>query len=320
MPLIKKSSYESPWWLKNAHLATIIPNILRKVEGINYKRERIDTHDKDFIDLDWLKTGNRRLVILLHGLEGSSDRGYMKGMAKYFNERDWDIVAYNCRGCSGEINRQPRLYHHGDTDDVSHVVDYINKENDYSEIVMMGFSMGGSLILNYLGNQKHVIPENIKAVVTFSVPCDLKATAEELSRKGRGFYRKRFLKKLTTKIQQKAKQFPKVINIEDLHEVKNFFDFETKYTAPLHGFENANAFYEYASAGNYLENIKIPTLIVNAANDPLFSEACYPIRQAKKSSTVYLEIPKHGGHVGFSLSKLYLNWMEQRAWQFLDDL
>jgi len=185
---------------------------------------------------------------------------------------------------------------------------------------MIGFSMGGSLILNYLGNKKHVIPPNIKTAVTCSVPCDLKASALELSKKGNRFYRKRFLNKLAKKIKEKAIQFPNKISATGVEQIDSFYEFETNYTAPLHGFENADAFYEYASAKNYLENIQIPTLIVNAANDPMFSEACYPIAEVKDLEKVYLEIPKYGGHVGFSKSLRYDNWMEERAYQFISDL
>ena len=320
MPIVKESSYYSPWWLKNRHLSTILPSLFRKVEGVNYQRERIATSDDDFIDLDWLKIGSGKLAILMHGLEGSSDRGYMKGMAKYLSQFGWDVVAYNCRGCSGEVNKQPRLYHHGDTDDVNQVIEYINNKYDYNQVALVGFSMGGSLILNYLGNQKHVIPTNIRIAITYSVPCDLKASALELSQKGNGFYRKRFLKKLASKIEEKALQFPEIIDAEGVNKIDSFYDFETKYTAPLHGFKNADAFYEYGSAKHYLSNIQIPTLIVNAANDPMFSEACYPIKEAENLDKVFLEIPKYGGHVGFSKNGLHDNWMEERALNFIGSL
>jgi predicted alpha/beta-fold hydrolase len=320
MPLIEESSYRPPWWLKNKHLSTIIPSIFRKVEGVSYVRERMNTPDQDFIDLDWLRLGNNRLILLLHGLEGGSDRGYMKGVAKYFHQKDWDVVAYNCRGCSGEQNLQPRLYHHGDTDDVNQVVSHVNAHNKYHEVVMIGFSMGGSLILNYLGNQKHAIPCNIKAAVTFSVPCDLKATALELSEKGNGFYRKRFLKKLSAKIRQKAVQYPDLVNADGVEEIDSFYEFESKFTAPIHGFKDADDFYHQASAKNYLKNISVPTLIVNAANDPMFSSASYPIEEVRNLDNVFLEMPKYGGHVGFAKSSLSINWMEDRAMEFVNDI
>jgi predicted alpha/beta-fold hydrolase len=320
MPLIQNSSYRTPWWLRNGHLATIIPSVLRKIDGVDYSRERINTPDQDFIDLDWLQGDNTQLVVLMHGLEGDSERPYMKGMAKYFHKQSWDVVAYNCRGCSGEVNKQPRLYHHGDTDDVDAVMQHIAGQYNYKEVVLIGFSMGGSLILNYLGNTRHKIFDAIKSAIVFSVPCDLKASAMELSKSGNGFYRKRFLKKLAHKIQQKAVQFPTLINADGVAEIDSFQEFETTYTAPLHGFDSADAFYKYATANNYLENIQVPVLIVNAANDPLFSEACFPIAQARKLPNVYLEIPTHGGHVGFSKSNLAENWMEERALQFINDL
>jgi hypothetical protein len=319
MPLVAESSYRPPWWLKNKHLSTIIPSLFRKVERVNYVRERINTPDQDFIHLDWLKNNNEQLILLLHGLEGSSDRGYMAGMAKYFHDKDWDVVAYNCRGCSGEINLAPRLYHHGDTGDVSCVIDHINTNNNYKQIVMIGFSMGGSLILNYLGNQKHNIPNIVKAAITYSVPCDLKATALELSKKGNGFYRKRFLEKLATKIKQKELQHPDLINADGVKEIDSFYEFESKYTAPIHGFIDADDFYHQASAKNYLKNICIPTLIVNASNDPMFNDRSFPKEEVRELENVFLEIPKYGGHVGFSKSSLDENWMEERAWEFIND-
>lgn len=320
MPLIENSTYRPPWWLRNGHLATIIPSVFRKIEGVGYNRERIITPDQDFIDLDWLRDDSERLVVLMHGLEGDSQRSYMKGMAKYFHDHSWDVVAYNCRGCSGEVNKQPRLYHHGDTVDVNTVMTHLNDHYSYKEVVLIGFSMGGSLILNYLGNKEHKTPDIIKSAIVYSVPCDLKASAMELSKSGNGFYRKRFLKRLTLKIQQKAEQFPELISVDDIEKIESFDEFETKYTAPLHGFDSADAFYAYATANNYLKDIQIPTLIVNAANDPLFSEACYPIDQVSSLSNVFLEIPKHGGHVGFSKSSLDQNWMEERALAFINDL
>lgn len=319
MPRIQHSRYVPPWWLKNAHLSTIFPSVFRKVEGVNYKRERIRTVDEDFIDLDWLRKSNDRLVVLLHGLEGSSDRAYMKGMAKYFHENNWDIVAYNCRGCSGDVNIQPRLYHHGDTDDVSCVIGHVNEKNNYQQIILIGFSMGGSLILNYLGNQKHNVPDNIHAAVTYSVPCDLKASAIELSRNGNRFYRKRFLKKLSLKIKVKSEQFPDIISADGLEDITSFHEFESKYTAPIHGFNSADDFYEYASAKNYIKNIRIPTLIVNAANDPMFTNECYPIKEVENLSNVYLEIPSYGGHVGFTKSLIDESWMEERALEFVNE-
>ena len=315
MPLIERSSYKSPFWLRNPHLATIYPSLFRKVEGVSYERERIDTWDNDFMDLDWVKKGSKSLLLLAHGLEGGSHRHYMLGPAKYFSDRDWDVVSWNCRTCSGEMNKQLRMYHHAATDDLAAVVNHIVNKKEYSKIVLAGFSMGGSLIIKYLGEGQHVPKEIFKSVV-FSVPCDLKDSALTLSRKGRGFYRKKFLGKLKEKISEKAKMYPKKISVEGIEQIVHFPQFDEKYTAPLHGFDSADDFYHKASAKNYLEGIEQPTLIVNALNDPFFTEASYPFKEVDKLDKVFLETPKRGGHVGFMLNSKS-SWMEQRIWNFI---
>ena len=317
MPIVKSSTYKAPWWSRNGHVATIIPSLFKKVEGVNYSRERIDTPDDDFMDLDWLRSGNENLLLLAHGLEGSADRHYMKSPAKFFHAKGWDAVAWNSRTCSGEMNRVKRLYHHGATDDLETVVNYINTHYSYKRIVLAGFSMGGSLILKYLGEREPNLPENIDRAVTFSVPCHIKSSALELSKSSNRFYRRRFLSKLKEKIRLKAERFPDEIDVTDIDKIDHFPDFEERYTAPLHGFKNADDFYGKVSAHQFLETIPVKTLIVNAINDPFFPEACYPVAIVEKLKNVYLEMPKHGGHVGFSL-KGGKSWMDQRIWEFVN--
>lgn len=316
MPILSKSTYRSPFWLLNAHLATIFPSIFRKVEGVEYLRERITTPDDDFMDLDWIKNDSKNLLLLAHGLEGDSERHYMKGPAKYFSDRHWDVVAWNCRSCSGEMNRQPRLYHHAATDDLEIVIDHINENKDYDRIVLAGFSMGGSIILKYLGEDRK-LPDNIVSSINFSVPCDLKASAVELSKFFKSFYRKKFLKKLKVKMTAKAQQFPELVSVDNIELIDSFPKFDERYTAPIHGFKNAVDFYHKASVKNYLQGIRIPTLIVNALNDPFFSKACYPFAEVKNMEQVYLETPKRGGHVGFMINNRD-SWMETRMWVFVN--
>ncbi|HNP16864.1 MAG TPA: alpha/beta fold hydrolase [Fulvivirga sp.] len=316
MPLVN-STYHPPFWLKNGHLATIYPSSFRKVTGVLYERERIATPDNDFLDLDWIKNDSDQLVIISHGLEGSSDRPYVKGMAKYFSKKGWDILAWNCRSCSGEINQAARFYHHGDTDDLSLVIDHALKSKDYKKVVLIGFSMGGSLTVNYLGKYGINIPPSVKAGVAFSIPVDLKAGAIALSRKENSFYRKRFLKKLKMKMTLKAELYPKLIQLDDFDFIKAFPDFDERYTAPLHGFENADDFYKQASAGNYMEGTTVPILICSALNDPFLPAECYPYEQCKTHKLLHLETPKHGGHVGFSLANSDINYMELRAMEFV---
>jgi uncharacterized protein len=326
MPLIKNSTYQKPFYLFNGHWETIVPSTFRKIKGVAYERERLELSDGDFLDLDWLKNKGEnkseaknktsKLVIISHGLEGSSERHYSKGMAKYFSQRGWDAIAWNCRGCSGEINRLPRFYHHGATEDLDAVVQHAINKNQYDTIALVGLSMGGSLTLKYFGENAGKLHPSIKTGVVFSVPCDLGSSARELDKPEKKFYLNRFLKKLGKKIKEKSKIFPELISYENFDKIKSFREFDNRYTAPLHGFKDANDFYQRASSGNYIAAIQLPTLIVNALNDPFLPKTCFPFSIAENHLHVNLETPIHGGHVGFTLAGREENWMEVRAFEF----
>ncbi|WP_238354585.1 YheT family hydrolase [Fulvivirga marina] len=300
-------------------MATVIPSAFRKVNDVEYVRERIDTNDGDFLDLDWLAQGSEKLVVISHGLEGSSQRPYVRGMAKYFHKYGWDVLAWNCRSCSGEINKKPRFYHHGDTEDLAQVVRYAVERYGYSTIVLVGFSMGGSMTLKYLGEMvDHVVPQ-VRGGAAFSVPVDLGSSVDELARKHNNFYRKRFLRKLEHKIKVKAEQYPEKIQCSDFSNIRYFPDFDNLYTAPLHGFKDAADFYNRASANRYMYNIELPTLLVNAWNDPFLPKECYPEKECEIHDYLYFESPDYGGHVGFTLKGSEFNYMERRALQFFND-
>ena len=316
MPLLSQSDYRHPLYLFNGHVQTIVPSMLRNVAGVRYERERLELPDGDFLDLDWLQQKRNRLVIVSHGLEGSSDRHYVKGMAKFFFNRGWDALAWNCRGCSGEMNRLPKFYHHGATEDLKAVVDHAIQMG-YQQIVLVGISMGGSMTLKYFGEHGIHLPDAVKSAAVFSVPCNLGASAKALDKPNKKFYLNRFLKKLSRKIEAKEKLFPGVISHEDFDKIKTFQDFDNRYTAPLHGFNNAEDFYERASSGPYIEKIQRPVLIVNALNDPFLPKSCFPFEVARTHSSIWLETPLTGGHVGFSLFGKEENWMEVRAFEFL---
>jgi uncharacterized protein len=315
MPIIPSSYKTPPYFLFNSHIETIIPSIFRKVVG-DYERERLELVDGDFIDIDWMRSNNKKLVIISHGLEGSSERHYSKGMTKYFYDRGWDALAWNCRGCSGVMNRLPRFYHHGATEDIAAVIDHAIQLK-YEHITLVGFSMGGSMSLKYVGERKTMLPKQVRSAVTFSVPCNLKSSATELDKPSKKFYLNRFLKKLEKKIRAKSVLFPEQISTVGFEKIKTFREFDNKYTAPLHGFADADDFYTKASSGPYIQSIEIPTLIVNALNDPFLPDECYPVEIAKSHPNVYLETPSRGGHVGFSLYRTAESWMERRAYEFV---
>lgn len=301
----------------NAHWETIVPSVFFKGPDLPYTRKRIELEDGDFLDLDYLGSNNSRCMVITHGLEGGSDRYYVKRTASYFHSRGWDIVAWNCRSCSGELNRLPRFYHHGETEDL-HVVVKETLKLDYDKVVLFGYSMGGSMSLKYAGER--TVDPRIKAVITFSVPCNLRDSADVLKLKENQVYEKRFLKKLTDKMKAKAKLFPDVIDENKIDMLQDFDDFHEKFTAPLHGFADAKAFFETATCDRYLIDIKIPAFIGNALNDPMLGEKCYPVEIAEKSKFLYLETPKRGGHTGFTILGKKYSWMEVRAEAFLQSM
>lgn len=288
--------------------------MFRKVRGVAYQRERLELDDGDFLDLDWIKQQSKKLLILSHGLEGSSDRHYVKGVAKYFSERSWDVLAWNYRSCSGEMNRLPRMYHHGVTDDLERVIHH-GLKHGYSAVGLVGFSMGGSTTLKYLGELGAQVAPAIKVAAVFSVPCNLWDSAVQLTQKENEFYKNRFLKKLKKKIEAKAKDHPS-INIEGLKDIQHFNEFDDRYTAPLHGFKNAKDFYVTSTSDQFYHNIEVPALIVNAKNDPLLGDKCYPYELAKLNPNLFLETPDLGGHVGFT-GVWGKSYMEERAFEFI---
>ncbi|MEI6411904.1 MAG: alpha/beta fold hydrolase [Bacteroidota bacterium] len=320
MPIVHPSSWPGARFGQfNGHLQTLIPGLRRRITGVTYVRERISTSDGDFLDLDWIRKGNRRLVILTHGLEGNSGRHYMQGSAKLFNRHHWDALAWNCRSCSGEMNRAFRLYHHGDIDDIHRVVQYALATGQYDQIAMVGYSMGGNITMKYVGTQGENIAPQICAAVAFSSPCDLKSASEILNRRSNTVYRVFFLRALRKKIREKALQYPGKLDIEQLKKVRQWRDFDEWFSAPICGFKDAADFYRNASARNFIEGIRVPTLLVNALNDPILTPECMPVELAEKSPWFYLEMPAGGGHCGFQTRKRQeFTWAETRSLEFCE--
>ncbi|MCB0564672.1 MAG: alpha/beta fold hydrolase [Phaeodactylibacter sp.] len=318
MPLIERSSYtRPPFYQFNGHLQTVLPAILRRVET-PYERERLTLPDGDFLDLDWIDRGSRRLVILTHGLEGNSDRHYMKGMANLFAGRGWDALAWNCRSCSGEMNRQLRMYNHGDIEDIGAVIQHALSIKDYEQVVLIGFSMGGSILMKYLGVQGKEAPEQVSRGVAFSAPCNLEASVEALELPGNAFYKRRFFKSLRAKIEAKAEQYPNAIDTSKLDEIREWRDFDNFFSAPINGYEDAADFYRRASAQNYMAGTDRPILLVNAVNDPILPPECSPVALCEQHDKIFLERPLEGGHVGFTLPKAGYAWSEYRALEWCE--
>lgn len=318
MPIIPASRYRPPCLFSNGHLQTIYPSVMRRLDHGFYERERIETSDDDFLDIDWARAGNDRVAVLSHGLEGNSRRPYMVGMAAMLNQHGWDAVAWNYRTCSEEMNRQLRMYHNGATDDLDTVVKQVLSTGAYTSMALVGFSLGGNLTLVYLGSLAPTLDARIQKAVVFSAPCDLRASAIELAKPVNRLYMKQFLDSLHEKIRRKQALLPGRINDDDFQRIRNFKDFDDRYTAPIHGFRDAEDYWSKCSSGQFLPMITIPTLIVNAGDDPFLADGCYPVQEASRSKYVYLETPASGGHVGFvQFNKNHRYWSEERAVEFL---
>lgn len=310
------AQYSPGFPFKNGHFNSIYTSLLRKAPKVEFTRKRLPTPDDDFLDVDLISKGNKALAILCHGLEGNSDSQYIRGTSAILSENHWDIAAMNYRFCSGEINRQLRMYHSGASDDLDVLVQYFKPS--YDQIVLIGFSLGGNLVLKYCGENRINSNTPITKAIAISAPTDLEAGSLNIGRKENYLYEWRFLKSLTTKIKAKAQQFPAQIDLGKLRLVKSLYDFDDLYTGPLHGFENAHHYYSTCSSKNFIGKIKIPTLIINALDDPFLPIECYPYAQVKENPFMTLSTPKWGGHVGFYQKAQRFCWNEVKLLEFLD--
>jgi predicted alpha/beta-fold hydrolase len=319
MPLLASSSYRPPWGLGiqhgGGHLQTILPVLFRRVPTITRERERIETPDGDFLDLVWNRDHRSdTLVIITHGLEGNSSNASVQGMAGAFHRVGWDTLTWNLRGCSGEANRLLRTYHSGAWEDLECVINHAGYT--YRHIALVGFSIGGNLTLKYLGDRAASIHPAVRGAVAFSVPCDLASSALAMESRVNSIYMHHFLVNLRRKIREKAIAFPGAVSTEGLDKIRTFREFDGTYTAPLNGFLSAEDYWAKASSKPSLAGIIVPTLLVNALDDPFLGPECFPREEAATHSHFHLELPECGGHLGFlTLGKEF--WSESRAVEFL---
>jgi len=320
VPLISPSNFRPSRWLGNAHAQTIWPALVRRPTPLPWTRERLELPDGDFLDLDWLRVGSDRLVIIAHGLEGGSRRHYTAGLAQLCRSAGWDTLSWNFRGCSGDPNRLPRAYHSGATEDLRAVIEAVESSRRYRDLFLVGFSLGGNLILKYLGEWGSN-PGLIRGAGAVSVPCDLRASAERMDQPDRQFYRLRFIRSMRARMDLKRLQFGDQIPSDHSNPCRTFREFDDTFTAPLHGFESALDYWSKCSAIRFLEDIRVPTLILNARDDPFLAPTCFPTPLAQAHPWVYLEAPEKGGHVGFvsreNGSRRY--WAEARVVEFFQE-
>jgi predicted alpha/beta-fold hydrolase len=297
-------TYRAPGWLPGGHLQTIVAAKVVPTAGVNYRRERWETPDGDFVDLDFAlpepphADGAAPIMVLFHGLEGSSRSHYARVLMHAAAVRGWRGVVVHFRGCSGEANRLPRAYHSGDSDEGDWILRRMRARWSVAPLYAVGISLGGNMLAKWLGEREEDAAF-VNAAASICAPLDLAAGGAAL---GRGFnlvYTRMFLATLKAKASAKVQRFPGLARAEALAAARDLYDFDNAFTAPVHGFRDTDDYWTRASGKPWLRSVKVPHLVLNARNDPFVPAESLPA-QAGVSKFVRLEQPLHGGHVGFA--------------------
>lgn len=299
--------FQPAWWLRNPHLQTLWGSLCRKAPQLERQRERLWLEDGDFLDLDWHgpHEASAPLVLLLHGLTGSSSSHYILGLQQRLEAQGWASVALNWRGCSGEPNLLPRGYHSGVSEDVVHAVRHLQAKRPLAPLYAVGYSLGGNVLLKYLG--EHGEQSGLQGAVAVSVPFRLDHCAERIDRGFSKVYQAHFMRALVAYVRDKqlsfvhnghADRLAVLEQLGSLDGMRTFWDFDGRFTAPLHGYSDADDYYRRASSRYYLGEICTPTLIIQSSDDPFVFPHSVPERGELSASTT-LELHTRGGHVGF---------------------
>ncbi|HEV2979448.1 MAG TPA: alpha/beta fold hydrolase [Casimicrobiaceae bacterium] len=294
-------SYRAPAWLPGGHAQTIYPILIPRPR-ISYRRQRLDTPDGDFVDFDWLDvpgaTDQTPLVVLFHGLESSSTAHYALALMRHIAAIGWRGVVPHFRGCSGEENRRPRAYHSGDYTEVGWMLATIRAQAPVAPLFAVGVSLGGSALINWLGREEHRARALVRAAAAVSTPLDLTAAGMAIDQGLNRIYARYFLQTLVPKALAMARRFPDALDVAAIRGVDSMYSFDAAVTAPLHGFASTADYWSRASSKPWLTAVAVPTLVLNARNDPFIPASSLPDR-GQVSDAVTLEQPEAGGHAGF---------------------
>ncbi len=319
MAIIKDTSYRLWAVFKHNHFNTVYRMISPKF-SVAYQRKRLFTPDDDFIDLDIASVGSKSVVISVHGLEGSSQSSYILSLAYFLNTKQIDVISVNLRGCSGEDNKRIYAYHSGFTSDLDFIIQEVIKQFNYQDISLVGYSLGGNLVLKYLGEYADKIPDKVKSCVSVSAPCDLEDSSLQLAKKGNVIYMNTFLKTLKIKALKKINRFPDFkLDADKISKAKDFTAFDNYFTAPIFGYQSAEDYWHQNSCLKFIPKINKPTLILSALDDPFFTEKCFPYKEVKSHRYVDLKATQYGGHVGFNstFNKQHNLWCETQIYNYL---
>jgi predicted alpha/beta-fold hydrolase len=311
--MITRSAFRPAWWLPGPHLQTLFPSLLRRRRLPPLTRERLELPDGDFLDLAWTERTAGSIVLVLHGLEGSLESHYTGGMLGVLAREGYNACLMYLRGCSGEPNRLPYSYHSGKTDDLDFVVRTIQKHLPGRPLDIIGFSLGGNILLKWLGEQGQAA--SARTAVAISVPFDLNQAALQLEHGLSRIYQYHLVKKLHGTARRKARRHPLPWPVERISELGTFRRFDNEITAPLNGFRDVDDYYSRSSSKPYLKSIQIPTLLIQACDDPFLPARALP-QNDDLGSSVTLELSARGGHVGFVTGNNPLHpqyWLEQRV-------
>lgn len=309
--------FKPAWWLRSPHLQTLWPVFFKKRHQLDLQPERVELADGDFIDLRWSKKTAQRTVLVLHGLEGSLDSHYANGIMHQLEQSRYKPVFMYFRGCSGRINRLPRAYHSGDTGDIETIVKHIKDKTGHYPYAVVGYSLGANALLKWLGETGDESP--VQRAVAISVPFRLQDAAQRLEQGASKIYRNHLLASLRRTYIEKFQQLTSPLNV-DVKNLKSFWEYDDKVTAPLHGFTGADDYYDRCSSRQYLKGIRVPTRIIHALDDPFMFPTTVPGVHELNHCIDFLSV-NHGGHVGFIAGKTPFSaysWSEKKIIEFMD--
>jgi predicted alpha/beta-fold hydrolase len=316
------STYLAPAWLPGGHLQTIYTSLFILVPVVDYRRERLELADGDFLDFDWVDgKPDAPVVVLFHGLEGDSSSHYARSLMQAVREKGWTGVVAHFRGCSGEDNRLPRAYFAGDSEEIERILRHVKSQHPAAPLYATGVSLGGNALLKWLGEAGADAKTLVERAAGVSAPVDLTAAGNALDEGfNRQVYTARFLISLRQKALRKAEAFPGTLDADAIRQSTSFREFDTLVTARLHGFRDADDYWHRVSAKPLLKSISVPTLVLNARNDPFLPANALP-GPDEVSPAVTLEQPDNGGHVAFPSGPFpgNMRWLPQRLLEFFSD-
>jgi len=314
---IAEAGFRAPWWCRGPHLQTLWPHLFRHRPRPRYRRERLELPDGDFLDLDWLGPATPGpLVVILHGLEGSSSSHYVRALAHGLAARGLASVVMHQRGCSGEPNRLARFYHAGETEDLRLVLEHCRRRRPAGRLYAVGYSLGGNVLLKWLGQAQDTL---LDAAAAVSVPFRLDYGARRLEKGVSRLYQAHLIRGMKRSVARKRRRMPHPVDPDTLSRCRTFEQIDTCLTAPLHGFQDAWDYYARSSCRQFLASIHTPTLIVHALDDPFMTPGAVP-DASELSPAIRLELSGHGGHCGFVAGTLPWRpryWLDKRLPEFI---